>query len=131
MSNFPMKIKRLTYRVSMSLIRLYWNIFGRKVSVFNSLMEISPETIFPSYWNLRLPTGGVRSKIVRYGDFVQMHSMVAYVEQLQRPAVIIDVGAHHGAYAIVLGKILAKNNIQSKIIAVEPNPASFAVLEKM
>ena len=130
MGNLAMKIKHLVYRTGLGFLRQCWRIFGRRVTVFDLLIKLSPDTIFPSYWNLRLPAGGVRSKIVRYGDFVQMHSMVAYVEQLQRSAVIIDVGAHHGAYAIVLGKILEKNNIQGKIIAVEPNPVSFDVLEK-
>lgn len=124
-----MKIMRLLYRSSVYFLNWYWRLVGRKVLVFDSTIKISPKTAFPSYWNLRLPTGGARSRIVRYGDFVQMHSMVALVEQCRKPVVIIDVGAHHGAYAIVLGKILSKNNIGGKIIAIEPNPVSFSVLE--
>ena len=91
---------------------------------------MSPETVFPDYWNLRLPVGGVRSKIVKYGDFVQMHSMVDFIERIEAPVTIIDVGAHHGAYAIVLGRLLQQMGHSGKIIAIEPNPISYAVLKK-
>jgi len=130
MKDLKLKIKRFIYRTCVALLRLYWGAVGRKASVFGQSINLLPKTVFPSFWNLRLPTGDAHSQIVRYGDFVQMHSMVTYVAQLKHPAVIIDVGAHHGAYAIVLGKILQKMGVGGKIIAVEPNPLSFAVLEK-
>lgn len=130
MKDLKLKIKRFIYRTCVALLRLYWGAVGRKASVFGQSINLLPKTVFPSFWNLRLPTGDAHSQIVRYGDFVQMHSMVTYVAQLKHPAVIIDVGAHHGAYAIVLGKILQKMGVGGKIIAVEPNPHSFSVLEK-
>lgn len=34
----------------------------------------------------------------------KMHSMVDFIEQIEFPTTIINMGAHHGAYAIVLGK---------------------------
>lgn len=130
MKDLKLKIKRFIYRTCVALLRLYWGAVGRKASVFGQSISLLPKTVFPSFWNLRLPTGDVASQIVRYADYVQMHSMVRYVSQLKRPAVIIDVGAHHGAYAIVLGKVLQNMRVGGRVIAVEPNPLSFAVLVK-
>jgi FkbM family methyltransferase len=50
------------------------------------------------------------------------------VQKMNHAPVIVDVGAHHGAYAIVLGKLVRERG--GKIIAVEPDPDSFAVLEE-
>jgi FkbM family methyltransferase len=86
----------------------------------------TPDTVFPSHRRLRLPKGGPKSEIVRYADFVQMHSCCQYLAGLSHPPTIVDVGAHHGAYAIVLGKIAKRNG--GRLIAIEPNPQSFAVL---
>lgn len=69
----------------------------------------------------------MKSKIVIYGDYVQMHSMVDFIEQIEFPTTIINMGAHHGAYAIVLGRILQKSGQRGKIIAIEPNPVSWSV----
>lgn len=131
MKSLVLAIKSTIYRIGVSIQQFCWHIIGgRKATVFGQGICLLPTTVFPSYRNLKLPTGDAHSQIVRYGDFVQMHSMVTYVAQLKRPAVIIDVGAHHGAYAIVLGKILQNMGGGGRVIAVEPNPLSFAVLEK-
>jgi FkbM family methyltransferase len=50
------------------------------------------------------------------------------VQKRKHAPIIVDVGAHHGAYAIVLGKLAQEKG--GKIIAVEPDPDSFAVLEE-
>lgn len=129
MRSIELTIKSAIYRTSVIILRLFWTIGGgRKVTVFRQNISLFPATVFPSYRNLRLPSGDAVSQIVRYADYVQMHSMVRYVSQLKHPAVIIDIGAHHGAYAIVLGKMLQKTG--GKVIAIEPNPLSFSVLEK-
>lgn len=129
MKNFVLLFKKAIYRTSVMMLRFLWTITGgRKVTVFGQSISLFPVTVFPSYRNLRLPRGDAVSQIVRYADFVQMHSMVRHVSQIKHPAAIIDIGAHHGAYAIVLGKMLQKTG--GKVIAVEPNPISFAVLER-
>jgi FkbM family methyltransferase len=46
---------------------------------------------------------------------------------LEKPT-IVDIGAHHGAYAIILGRIVKEKG--GKVIAVEPNPESYAVMVK-
>ncbi|MFA6062361.1 MAG: FkbM family methyltransferase [Gallionella sp.] len=129
MKKFVLMIKQAIYRAGVFMLRFFWTLTGgRMVTVFGQNISLAPATVFPSYRNLRLPSGDSASQIVRYADYVQMHSMVRHVSQLKSPAVIIDIGAHHGAYAIVLGKILQKTG--GKIIAVEPNPISFSVLER-
>jgi len=82
--------------------------------------------VFPTHRRLRLPKGGPKSEIVRYADFVQMHACCQYCESLPHPPTIVDVGAHHGAYAVILGKIAQQTG--GRVIAIEPNPASFSVL---
>jgi len=130
MKSLVQTIKIAIYPIYIGLLRFYWNIIGgRKAIVFGQNIILLPTTVFPNYRNLRLPTGDATSQIVRYGDYVQMHSIVRYVSQLKHPAVVIDIGAHHGAYAIVLGKILQKMG-GGRIIAIEPNPLSFSVLER-
>ncbi len=124
------KIKEAIYQFYTAVKGVYWRVCSRKILVFGRKINLSPDTVFPDYWNLRLPVGGARSKIVKYGDFVQMHSMVDFIEQIDSPATIIDVGAHHGAYAVVLGRLLQKSGQRGKIIAIEPNPVSYSVLKR-
>lgn len=123
-------MKKVTYKIISGLMLLCWKVIGRRIVVFGHTVKISAETVFPDYWNLRLPSKSVKSKIVKYGDFVQMHSMVDFIGQIESPATIIDVGAHHGAYAIVLGRLLQKSGRGGKIIAIEPNPVSYSVLKR-
>jgi FkbM family methyltransferase len=105
----------------------YWQAMGsRPVKAFGMNFRLSPNSIFPSYRKLRLPQGDYTSDIVRYGDFVQMHSLCKYVSELSESPIIIDVGAHHGAYAVILGKIAQQG--EGRVIALEPNPESFTVL---
>lgn len=89
---------------------------------------VSPDTTFPSYRKLRLPKGGCHSEIVKYADYVQMHAVCNFVSGLRNQPLIIDVGAHHGAYAILLGHIVRP--FKGRVIAVEPNPRSYEILTK-
>jgi FkbM family methyltransferase len=120
-------MKRLLYRCLSALRRLAWRLAGgRRTSAFGARLNLAPETQFPSYRKLRLPAGPVKSQIVRYGDFVQIHCAVAYLESLGRPASVVEVGAHHGSYAVLLGSVLRR--IGGRLLAVEPNPGNFRVL---
>jgi FkbM family methyltransferase len=126
---FRMIIKSIIYRAAINLLRVFWRLIGgRRISAFGHEIIVSPETTFPSYRKLRLPKGGCRSEIVRYADYVQMHAVCNFVSGLRNQPVIIDVGAHHGAYAIVIGKSVQK--FGGRVIAVEPNPQSCDVLQR-
>lgn len=122
-----MRIKSIIYRAAINLLRVFWRLIGgRRISAFGHEIIVSPNTTFPSYRKLRLPKGGCHSEIVKYADYVQMHAVCNFVSQLRNQPVIIDVGAHHGAYAVLIGQIVRYLN--GKVIAVEPNPQSFEIL---
>lgn len=121
--------RKCIYRFVQALLRYTWRVRGgRRITAFGGEIIVAPETVFPSYRRLRLPRGGAKSAIVRYGDFVQSHATMAYLDSLGRAATVVDVGAHHGAYAILLGKAVQKAG--GMVIAVEPNPQCFEVLQE-
>lgn len=123
------KVKTYIYRLVLTLLRYTWRARGgRRITAFGREIIVAPETVFPTHRRLRLPRGDAKSEIVRYGDFVQIHAAMAYLESLGRAVTVVDVGAHHGAYAILLGKAVQK--MGGRVIAVEPNPACFDVLAK-
>lgn len=120
-------MKSIIYRAAINLLRIFWRLIGgRRISAFGHEIIVSPNTTFPSYRKLKLPKGGCRSEIVRYADYVQMHAVCNFVSGLRNQPVIIDVGAHHGAYAVLIGQIVRHQS--GKVIAVEPNPRSFKIL---
>lgn len=121
--------KRIAYLSLETLRRTAWAaVGGRRVFAMGESLRLAPETVFPTYRNLRLPRGRCRSKIVRYCDFVQMHACCAYCETLKQPFTVVDVGAHHGAYAVLLGKMAQRHG--GRVIAVEPNPTSCKTLAR-
>jgi len=124
-----MLLKRFVYQSRQSFARSWWRIRGRRsLKVFGLKIAVAPETVFPHYPKFSLPTGGCKSEIVRYGDYVQLHSLMMYLEQLPTPPTIVEVGAHHGAYAVLLGKKAQESG--GKVVAVEPNPESFSLLKR-
>ena len=124
-----MEIAKRAYKILQLLRRAYWrSIGGRKEVAFGDNFSFDPSTNFPSFRGLRFPTREIFSTIVRYGDYVQTHSTYLYVAELKKPPVVIDIGAHHGTYAILLGKLVQKK--KGRIIAVEPNPSAFKILKE-
>jgi FkbM family methyltransferase len=124
-----LKLKSIIYKAGINILRMFWRIKGRRnIKAFGEDYYVTVDTIFPNYRNFRLPKKGCLSKIVRYADYVQLHSVVHHATQLKEHPIIIDIGAHHGAYAIILGKIVQKKG--GRVIAVEPNPQSFDVLKE-
>jgi len=122
-------LRRWVCRAYETLWRGYWSVRGgRRVRAMGHELVLHPATVFPTHRRLRLPRGGPKSEIVRYADFVQMHACCQHCASLTHPPTVVDVGAHHGAYAVVLGKIAQERG--GKVIAIEPNPASFTVLAR-
>jgi FkbM family methyltransferase len=57
-----------------------------------------------------------------------MHALVRSLSKITSTSTIVEVGAHHGAYAVLLGRIAKK--VKGRVIAIEPNPEAFKVLLK-
>jgi len=97
-------LKRIIYLTGLKVAQAIWKMSGgggRK---------------FP------LSRGNWKSEIVRYTDFVQLHSVCEYISKIDKP-IVVEIGAYHGAYSIILGQIIKKKD--GKVIAVEPNPSSY------
>jgi len=108
--------------------RLAWRLAGgRRVRLFGQDLRFVPETEFIDR-PLRLPREGPTSQITRYADSVQMHAVCRFLLQCPDRPVVVDVGAHHGVYAVLLGKMVEPRG--GRVLAVEPHPASFAILSR-
>ena len=124
----PMEAIRLIFANLLRIKTLWWRLVGgRKVVVFGHVLKLNPETEFPTSWRFPLPNLGQKSRIVRYADFVQAHALVQAVDSLQGAVYAVDVGAYHGAYAVILGALVKRRG--GKVLAVEPNPESFRILK--
>lgn len=124
-----MRLKRVCYQAAIGLARAWWRVRGgRHLTVFGLKFVVAPETVFPHYRRFPLPKRRCESEIVRYVDYVQLHSVMMYLEELRAPPTIVEVGAHHGAYAVLLGK--KAKELGGKVVAVEPNPQACAVLKR-
>ena len=119
----------LLYKTFQVLRRIYWRFAGgRSEVVFGDHFRFEPSTHFPSFRGLTFPRHEIFSTIVRYGDYVQTHSAYLFLKELKSPPVIVDVGAHHGIYAVLLGKLVKEK--KGIVIAVEPNPDAFKILQE-
>ncbi len=117
------------YEILQTLLRGYWRITrGRKERVFGDDFLFDPSTHFPSFRRLKLPRNEIFSTIVRYGDYVQTHSAYRIVHDVKHEPVVVDVGAHHGIYAVLLGK--AAQRKKGTVLAIEPNPSAFKILQE-
>lgn len=108
---------------------IYWRLIGgRRIDVFGQSLKVDPLTDFPYYRTHPIPSGSHKSRIVRYVDYVQQHAIADLISRANSPLTIIEVGAHQGGYAVILGKLLG--SIGGKVVAIEPNPISFEILKK-
>ena len=76
------------------------------------------------YWNPLDPNTAI-SCLVAVGEYESLESWILSFFAKQSHF-IIDVGANVGYYSVILGKLLTKD---SKLLAFEPNPESFEVLQ--
>jgi FkbM family methyltransferase len=115
--------------LAIKALRGWWRVRGgRRIQAFGHSCWFSADTEFPIRAAMRLPRKGWSTDIVRYGDAVQFHAAGRYLVESPHPAVVIDVGAHHGIYAVILGKLLADRG--GTLLALEPNPEAYAVLKR-
>lgn len=119
-----MSIFKLIFKIRAA----FWELIGfRRVVAFGQSLKLSPKTEFPTSWRFPLPKGRGKERVVRYGDFVQCHALVQAINRLAGPVYVVDVGAFHGSYAVILGSMVGRKG--GKVIAVEPNPESFEILK--
>lgn len=122
-----MKLKRLIYLIYSTGRNILWRLLGgRRIKAMGLSLNIQPDTVWPGRRGMRLPHGVCRATIVPFVDFVQAHAVCNAIESITEP-VIIDVGAHHGEYALLLGGII-KAKGSGVVIAIEPDPANVAIL---
>jgi len=124
-----MPIKKNIYRLYDACRKAWWGISGhRRERLFGYDMRFTKETeLSESVW-FHYPKQSVRQRIVMYADYVQSHSMVSYLESLPDHPVVVEIGAYHGGYAVLLGKIVQQK--KGKLIAVEASPKSAKVLRQ-
>jgi hypothetical protein len=103
-------LKKIIYKTGINCLRMFWLLKGRRtIKAFDEEYYVTADTIFPDYRKFRLPKKGCLSEIVRYADYVQLHALVNYINQLNSRPVVIDIRAHHGSHSIILGKIVQKS----------------------
>lgn len=120
-------LRSFLYEIKRSILETYWALSGgQRQRAFLQSCNFNPHTVFTSHRRMKLPKGDCRSDLVLYSDFVQLHSCCRWVEQLEKP-VIVDVGAYHGVYAIILGLMAQRRN--GKVLAIEPNFSSYEILK--
>lgn len=107
----------------------FWRILGgQNIKVFGTECVFTPDSSIFEYQNVRVSKNHLLDDIVPYTDYVQLRAVIREAELLDNNPVVIDIGAYHGVYAIVLGKIIQKKG--GKLIAVEPHPLQFEILKK-
>jgi FkbM family methyltransferase len=100
---------------------------GRREKAMGLALNLHPGTVWPGRLGLRLPPNNCKSKIVAFADLVQAHAVCNAVTTCNKP-VVIDVGAHHGAYAILLGGLI-KANGGGLVLAIEPDIVNLSILK--
>lgn len=121
-------IKRFTYRAFQILLKNAWRLSGgRPEKAMGLSLNLHPDTVWPGHRGLRLPFDNCRSRIVPYVDFIQAHAVCNAITFIEKP-VIIDVGAHHGEYAVLLGGLI-KAKGGGFLIAIEPDDENIAILK--
>lgn len=120
--------KRLVYLALKMLLKNSWRVSGgRREEAMGLSLNLHPDTVWPERRGLKLPHENCRSKIVAFADLVQVHAVCNAITCLPLSPVIIDVGAHHGEYALLAGGLSkAQGGI---VIAIEPEKTNASILK--
>jgi FkbM family methyltransferase len=112
-------------------LRTVWQLRGgRRLDLFGCQLVLSPHTDFQIRTALDLPRGRSTSRIVRYADFVQLHAVARFLEEVDHPPTVIEVGAFEGVYAVLLGLLLRRWHGSATMVAAEPDQANLRVLRR-
>lgn len=122
-------MKRVVYIAWQSCLKWLWRATGgRREKAMGLSLNLHPDTVWPGRRGLLMPHDDCRSKIVAFADLVQAHVICNAIQQFKHP-VIIDVGAHHGEYAVLLGGLIKANGLGGMLIAIEPDISNAAILK--
>ncbi|MBF8273828.1 MAG: hypothetical protein HW380_2933 [Magnetococcales bacterium] len=119
--------RRLLRIMHTGLVKPWWVFMGgRKVGVFGREYRFSAasQTFDPAAFG----AGHLLEGIVAHADHVQTLAVVCDALSLPGRPVFVDVGAFHGVYAVILGKIIQEKGGQ--VLAVEPHAGQFAILKE-
>lgn len=123
-------MKNIGYLCYQIIRRIIWHLTGgRREKAMGLSLNLHHNTVWPGQRGLRLPKDNCNSKVVAYTDLVQAHAVCNVIEHIQNP-VIIDVGAHHGEYAVLLGGLLKQKRLDGALVAIEPDVANIAILKE-
>lgn len=122
-------MRSIIIKIIRKIIFTFRRIRGfRSLELFGIKVKLSPfSEMSESVW-FHYPKKSPKDRIVAYADYVQWHSLVEKIRILDRPPVILEIGAHHGVYAAVLGKLIKAKGGQ--FIAVEASPSNTIELKK-
>jgi hypothetical protein len=100
------QFKKFIYLVWQMLLKTIWRLSGaRREKAMGLTLKLHLDTVWPGRRGLKLPREDCRSRIVAFTDLVQAHAVCNAITSVHQP-VIIDVGAHHGEYVVLLGGLL-------------------------
>ena len=123
------RLKRIVYLPWNALSLGLWKITrGRRVRVAGATLTLEPATMVPKHRGFRFPRTIWSEEIVKYSDSVQMRALLKVLCTSDKAMVIVEVGAFDGGYATILASIMAQRG--GRFVAIEPNPDSFALLQK-
>ena len=123
------QFKRLIYGTLQILLKSLWHLSGgRRKKAMGLSLNLHPNTEWSGRRGLKLPIKDCRSNMVTFVDFVQVHAVCNLINTLPHNPVIVDVGAHHGEYAILLGGLI-KACAGGVLIAIEPDITNMTILK--
>jgi FkbM family methyltransferase len=104
-----------------------WSLVGgRRFTAFGHRLNVDAETLLPASRRYRLPRGSARDQVIRYTDHVQVCSISTFLEAFDGSPIVVEVGAYTGAYACIIGSLIAPKN--GRMLAIEPDPQNCARL---
>jgi FkbM family methyltransferase len=75
--------------------------------------------------------GGIMSVQAYYVGEVEYHQTSYLIDNhLSANMVFLDVGGHHGAFALIVGFELKKQNLEGKVYTFEPDPRNISFIQK-
>ncbi|PKN38348.1 MAG: hypothetical protein CVU62_05710 [Deltaproteobacteria bacterium HGW-Deltaproteobacteria-2] len=121
--------KRSIYIMWKMILKNIWRLSGgRRERAMGLALNLHPDTVWPGRRGLKYPSEDCRNKIVAYSDLVQANAVCNAISILPQKPIVIDVGAHHGEYAVLMGGILKKRG-GGVLIAIEPDTVNSKILK--